>query len=328
MVGQETACWVTPREKECAYVYCPECDLAWPGWDTKQWKCHPNHQGEGIPFPGVKIIQDFISEEEERDLMNSIDEVPWDLSQSGRRKQNYGPKCNFKKRRVKADTFSGYPAFTKYLQERFNSVDVLQGFQTVEQCSLEYSPERGASIDPHVDDCWIWGERIPTVSLLIDSTLTLRKFSGPETKYNLIDRKSYPSVVGVNGNVRGDEEIRREFEKIHEETDNDQESENSQEKHASTSLATGFVEPSLVRIPMPQRSLLVLYGPPRYDWEHGILREDIPSRRVCITYRELTPTYLPCGPKADIGETILQAGKVFWDHHHHYSLDQEVGAKA
>lgn len=55
-----------------------------------------------LSFPGVKIIQDFISEEEERDLMNSIDEVPWDLSQSGRRKQvkiidvSVGNKSNLK----------------------------------------------------------------------------------------------------------------------------------------------------------------------------------------------------------------------------------------
>ncbi|MPD01603.1 hypothetical protein E2C01_097137 [Portunus trituberculatus] len=39
--------WVTQSQKEHAIVYCPECDLAWPGWDTNTWKCHPNHQGEG-----------------------------------------------------------------------------------------------------------------------------------------------------------------------------------------------------------------------------------------------------------------------------------------
>lgn len=241
--------------------------------------------------------------------------------------QNYGPKCNFKKRRVRSDTFSGYPAFTKFIQERFPSVDVLQGFQTVEQCSLEYSPERGASIDPHIDDCWIWGERIPTLSLLVDSTLTLRKFNGPETKYNLVDRKSYPPQVGINGCARGNEEIRMDFAKLYEQADNDQ-IENKEETDTITLPAKGCAEPCIVRIPMPRRSLLVLYGPPRYSWEHGILREDIPSRRVCITYRELTPTYLPCGPKADIGEAILQAGKVFWDHRHHYSLDQDIASKA
>lgn len=38
-------------------------------------------------FPGVKVIQNFITEDEEEELMRHLDEVPWDLSQSGRRKQ-------------------------------------------------------------------------------------------------------------------------------------------------------------------------------------------------------------------------------------------------
>lgn len=226
---------------------------------------------------------------------------------------------------MRCDSFSGYPAFTKYIQDRFSITGILHGFQTVEQCSLEYSPERGASIDPHIDDCWIWGERIPTLSLLIDSTLTLRKFNGPETKYNLVDRKTYPSQVGKDGNVKENEKIKREFTKLQEWTDDVDAGESAPKKcPCLTSQPAECAEPHVVRIPMPQRSLLVLYGPARYDWEHGILREDIPSRRVCITYRELTPTYLQCGPKAEVGEAILQAGKVFWDHHHYYSLDQKV----
>ncbi|KAK4296730.1 hypothetical protein Pmani_030808 [Petrolisthes manimaculis] len=175
----DSSSWVSQQEKDGAYVFCPVCELAWPGWETDSWRHHPHHEGEPVKFPGVKIVEDFVSEEEETDLLTAIDEVPWDLSQSGRRKQNYGPKCNFKKQRVRCEDFSGYPAFTKFIQDRFSSVSILKGYQTVEQCSLEYTVERGASIDPHIDDCWIWGERIPTLSLLTNSTLTLRKFTGP-----------------------------------------------------------------------------------------------------------------------------------------------------
>ena len=32
--------------------------------------------------------------------------------------------------------------------------------------ALEYDPSRGAAIAPHIDDSWIWGERIVTCSLL------------------------------------------------------------------------------------------------------------------------------------------------------------------
>lgn len=44
---------------------------------------------------------------------------------------------------------------------------------------------------------------------------------------------------------------------------------------------------AVVRVPLPRRSLLVMSGEPRYQWEHAILRKDIQSRRIVIAYREL-----------------------------------------
>lgn len=72
--------------------------------------------------------------------------------------------------------FRGYPAFSQFIQERFKHVPLLKDFKTVEQCSLEYNPDVGASIDPHIDDCWIWGERIVTVNCESDCILTLVKY--------------------------------------------------------------------------------------------------------------------------------------------------------
>lgn len=70
-------------------------------------------------------------------------------------------------------SFSGFPAFSEFVQARFREIPLLRTFQTIEQCSLEYEPTKGASIDPHIDDCWIWGERVVTVNCLSDSVLTL-----------------------------------------------------------------------------------------------------------------------------------------------------------
>jgi DNA N6-methyl adenine demethylase len=104
-----------------------------------------------------------------------LDVLPWDISQSGRRKQNWGPKANFKKRKLAAGQFHGFPKSTEFLQARFEKYPLLFGFQTIEQCSLEYTKERGASIDAHIDDCWVWGERIVTVNCLGDTVLTLTR---------------------------------------------------------------------------------------------------------------------------------------------------------
>lgn len=68
----------------------------------------------------------------------------------------------------------------------------------------------------------------------------------------------------------------------------------------------------VVRVPLPRRSLLVMTGEPRYQWEHAILRRDINSRRVVIAYRELTPTYLPGGKEESIGKLILEQAERFF----------------
>ena len=38
---------------------------------------------------------------------------------------------------------------------------------------LEYRPENGAHIDPHLDDEWAWGEQIINLNLLSSTILTL-----------------------------------------------------------------------------------------------------------------------------------------------------------
>lgn len=181
------------------YVYCPLCNNFYEGMSASD-NPHPSHTGNSRHIDGIYVKENFLSEKEECELLQSLDALPWDLSQSGRRKQNFGPKCNFKKRKIRVGDFNGFPASTKFVQEKFKSDPLLHDYQTIEQCSLEYDPDRGASIDPHIDDCWIWGERIVTVNLLSDSTLTLLPYKGDLTKYNLsYAPKQYvtPSCVDI-----------------------------------------------------------------------------------------------------------------------------------
>lgn len=76
----------------------------------------------------------------------------------------------------------------------------------------------------------------------------------------------------------------------------------------------------VIRIPMPARSLIVLYGSPRYRWEHSVLREDIQTRRVCIAYREFTPDYLKNGSHFNESSVIFQKSQLFWPH----NIEQHV----
>lgn len=68
----------------------------------------------------------------------------------------------------------------------------------------------------------------------------------------------------------------------------------------------------LIKVPMPNRSLIVMYGMPRYQFEHSVLRTDINARRVCIAYREFTPMYLTNGQSYVKSEAILKTAKSFW----------------
>lgn len=271
-------------QKLPTYVFCPQCDMIYPWHMAKDCnrivdEHQQGHGDEGIAFPGMMVKLDWISESEEQALMDGIDGLPWDTSQSGRRKQNYGPKTNFKKMKLKPGDFQGFPAYSKFLQERFEEVELMRNYHTIEQCSLEYDPTKGASIDPHIDDCWIWGERVVTVNCLSDSVLTLTPYVGDKARYNL------PQV----------------------------------DKYRSKLIDLPEVGPELgadvvVRVPMPRRSLLVMYGPPRYDFEHSVLREDVNSRRVCIAYREFTPPYLDehAAEYQKAGKEILDIGRNFW----------------
>ena len=52
---------------------------------------------------------------------------------------------------------------------------VVQGFQPVEVNVLEYKEDRGSNIAPHMDDFWLWGERIFGLNLLSDTVITFTK---------------------------------------------------------------------------------------------------------------------------------------------------------
>lgn len=266
-----------------AYVWCPSCNLLQKGWNTTDvLNDHQNHKFEhGLQYPGVLVQPNFITSEEGTQLMKNLDDIPWQGSQSGRRKQNFGPKTNFKKRKLQLGNFNGFPQFSEYIQKRFETVPLLKNFQSIEQCTLEYEPTKGACIDPHIDDCWIWGERVVTVNCLGDSVLTLVPYVGDTSKYNLDLVDSYRRKLICD---YLDEKTLNIFRNI------------------------------VIRIPMPNLSLIVLYGPARYQFEHSVLREDVTHRRVCIAYREFTPMYLENGESKEKGKPITIKAQNFWDH--------------
>ncbi|XP_078000368.1 alpha-ketoglutarate-dependent dioxygenase alkB homolog 4-like [Glandiceps talaboti] len=251
-IGTERNSGVSIKKPSTVYVFCQLCrNKAWI--DPTSHSDHSSGSGDSVEFPGVLLVENFVTMDEEAEIVQQIDCTPWKDSQSGRRKQDYGPKVNFKKRKVNHRPFTGLPEFSKTLVHRMSQVEELNDFKVVEQCNLEYVPTRGSAIDPHFDDFWLWGERLVTLNLLSSTVLTMTK---------------------PNSSTDQESDLR-------------------------------------VDIHLPRRSLVIVYGPARYDWMHAIHRQDITSRRIAITFRELSSEFCHGGAKADVGNELVEIAKRF-----------------
>jgi alkylated DNA repair protein alkB family protein 4 len=115
---------------------------------------HKSQIGEEFEV-GVFLSENFLSETEAKRVVEKIDSLMWDQSQSGRWKKNFGPKVNFKKKKLRVDEFMGFEECTESIREKLAHIDLLRDFVTVEECFLDYNVDRGSHIEPHIDDCWV-----------------------------------------------------------------------------------------------------------------------------------------------------------------------------
>uniref|UniRef100_A0A8C6YMK2 AlkB homolog 4, lysine demethylase n=1 Tax=Nothoprocta perdicaria TaxID=30464 RepID=A0A8C6YMK2_NOTPE len=247
------------------FTYCPATGLA-VGNERSAFA------GWAFPFPGVFLTEEFIGEDEESEIVGLMDQDDWKPSQSGRKKQDYGPKVNFKKQRLKAGGFLGLPSFSKKIVAQMKAYSVLDGFLPVEQCNLDYLPERGSAIDPHFDDWWLWGERLVSLNLLSKTVLSMSWELSP---FGCLAQTSA--------------------------------CENSSKPRINCTSSPRLVPSKevTVAIHLPRRSLVVLYGDARYRWKHGIYRKHIEQRRICVTFRELSAEFSTGGKHEELGRELL-----------------------
>ncbi|XP_015929932.2 alpha-ketoglutarate-dependent dioxygenase alkB homolog 4 [Parasteatoda tepidariorum] len=270
------------EEETVVYIYCPYCNLCWS---------EAGNSVDPLYIDKIALIPDFINKEEESYLVSSIDELPWMPSQSGRRKQDFGPKANFKKKKVKLGDFKGFPSFAKNMIERLHSVDDLVNFFPVELCHLEYTPDRGSSIQPHIDDLWLWGDRLVTINLLSKTILTLTPTVN--SCLNCPEEMQCTNIVSaLSDKFNFKEKVKLCNHQFNHEVFRD--------KHHSDvkSICSEYDTKSIksvkpaVEIVLPPRSLFVLSGCARNNWFHEIKRQDVTSRRLAMTFRELSENFL------------------------------------
>lgn len=157
-----------------------------------------------VPFTGFELLHDaIIDSEAETTLLSEIGAWPWQPSQSGRLKQDFGPRANFKRRQVKIpDDWHGLPRYAhgilKQLRIRCSTLD---GFEVAECLALRYDSDRGANHALHTDDRWLWGDRIVGVSLRSSSAFT---FYEPSSQLCLRVPLPQRSAYVLSGMVRSE----------------------------------------------------------------------------------------------------------------------------
>lgn len=171
---------------------------------------------------GLVLIENFITPEEEYDLLKHIDASPWNTSIK-RRTQHYGYEYNYTdKNAKKADLI---PEWCQFLITRLLEQGLLK--QNPDQMIVnEYLPVQG--IAGHTDSVHLFADGIVSISLGSD--------------------------------------INMEFSR--------------------------YVSPTILEIPLPKCSALILHGEARYKWRHGIAARKHDNgkkreRRVSITFRKM-----------------------------------------
>lgn len=221
-------------------------------------------------FNGFYVVENVLNETELNRIINEINETNWINSQSGRKKQDFGVKINYKKKKIKSD-FNEiiFPNYKEIIENKTNDyiLSIKEYFKNDKYCekiksqdmhvgnlnyftiheigNLRYCKELGSHIEPHIDDAWIWGDRIVGFNIFGEAQLTFLIF-----KDSLFD--SF-----IENSLEDRKEIKKRIK----------------------------LE---INIPLKSNMMYIMSGSSRYNWFHEVKPHSIKSERVVITCREFT----------------------------------------
>ena len=148
---------------------------------------------EPTGVPGLKYVPDFISEREEKDLVEEIDRAGWN-TELQRRVQHYGWRYDYKARQINASMRLGpLPEWADLLAECLVSKGLLTD-RPDQVIVNEYVGDQ--SIAGHVDS-ENFADGIATISLLESWEMVFREKKNPRHKETLrLDRRSVAIMTG------------------------------------------------------------------------------------------------------------------------------------
>ncbi|KAL0051627.1 hypothetical protein WJX82_010933 [Trebouxia sp. C0006] len=140
--------------------------------------------------PGLTLIQDFVSEEEEQALLGCAEEGQWETL-ARRRVCHFGYKFEYQSRNV--DPQKPIQQFPAALQPVVERLQHLQDMPQVDQCTVnEYSP--GVGLSPHIDTHSAFTGAIASLSLAGPAVMEFRQ--GGESEAVLLPPRSLLIMAG------------------------------------------------------------------------------------------------------------------------------------
>jgi len=199
-------------------------------------------------FVGLQLIPDFVSQLEADGLLAEIERQPFRPAQSGKLKQHYGAKVNFNRKRVNANAFAGLPGYVAWVERRLRE------------------RVQSAGVDSTLRSDVALAKALEVYRTMDAFVLRYREEDASNLDLHVDDTFAYgEAILDLSLESAGVMTFLRERR-----------------------LAGGEASWECVRVALPPRSLAILYGPARFEWEHGILAYDIRGRRTSITLRTLS----------------------------------------
>lgn len=231
-------------------------------------------------IPGIFLIHDFVSEQEEHELLAAVDERPWQGLMK-RRVQHYGYEFMYKTRNVDTKQYLGQlPVFLLELLKRMAllpEVNQAENSLPLDQLTVNEYPA-GVGLSPHIDTHSAFQGCILSLSLASPCVMEFRKYTNGGSSSRKMDigfacgglDNDISGMIGTAGKQQQISKQRPYFERK--------------------------------AIFLPPRSLLVLSEEARYAWHHYIPHHKVDiingemihrsMRRVSFTFRKVR--FGPC----------------------------------
>lgn len=216
----------------------------------------------GLPgFRDVCVLPELLSPGEAAGLLEEIERAPWRGAQSGKQKQHYGPRVNFNRRRMNAARFGGLPAYARRLE-----ASVRRRVAEGEDLSADARRRLGAAL-----------EGFETTDAFV---LRYEPARASNLDFHVDDVFAYGDTI-LDVSLESDAVLTFLYGRPGGEAARPARRDTGDE--APAPLTT-------VRVPLPARSVAIVFGGARHHWEHAVLAGDVRGQRTSVTLRTLSTT--------------------------------------